>query len=148
MRLATDLRVDRLSEMEVFMKSLIVIISLCVSSMAVAKGKKCDDFSKFTDVNATEMATIVKAKSATVIDVNSEESFKKSRIPGAIHFATNKTNFSGVLPKDKNAMIVAYCGGKSCTAWQKAAQAACEMGYKNIRHFSEGITGWKKIKKS
>jgi len=31
-----------------------------------------------------------------------------------------------------------------CNAWQKAATAACEMGYTNIRHFSPGITGWNK----
>jgi rhodanese-related sulfurtransferase len=35
-----------------------------------------------------------------------------------------------------------------CTAWQRAAKAACEMGYTNIRHFSEGIKGWEKSNKS
>ena len=59
----------------------------------------------------------------------------------------NKGQLGKVLPKDKSAPIVAYCGGKMCTAWHKAAKAACEMGYTNIRHFSAGITGWNKMKK-
>jgi rhodanese-related sulfurtransferase len=41
-------------------------------------------------------------------------------------------------------MIVAYCGGPACTAWKKAAQDACKLGYTNIKHFKEGISGWKK----
>ena len=107
----------------------------------------CTDFSKYGDVPTMEMQKIVKAGGATIIDVNSDASFKKNRIPGAIHFASNQKMLGKVLPKDKNTPVIAYCGGKSCTAWQKAAKMACEMGYKNIRHFSEGITGWKNIKK-
>jgi rhodanese-related sulfurtransferase len=48
-----------------------------------------------------------------------------------------------VLPKDKNALIVAYCGNPKCTAYQAAAKAAKKLGYKNIKHLSAGISGWK-----
>lgn len=109
--------------------------------------KDCIKYEAFTDVPADEMKKIVKAGNATIIDVNSMDSFKDARIPGARHFASNKAEFAKILPADKGAPIIAYCGGKSCTAWQSAARMACEMGYKNIRHFSEGIRGWKKISK-
>jgi rhodanese-related sulfurtransferase len=118
-----------------------VLIFLCCGLFAQAN--TCTDYKKFSDVPLTEMQQLVVSKSATVIDVNSDASFKKSHIPGAIHFGSQKDKLATLLPKDKNAMIVAYCGGKSCTAWQRAAKAACEMGYTNIRHFSEGIKGWK-----
>jgi rhodanese-related sulfurtransferase len=94
------------------------------------------------------LETLVADKNVTIVDVNSKDSFKEARVPGAIHYKTNKGTFAKVLPKDKSAMIIAYCGGKSCTAWKDAAIAACEMGYTNIHHYSEGIKGWKKRKKT
>ena len=106
------------------MKLCLMIALLFSANTVFSKGKSCTDYDKFADVTPTEMTKIVTAKSATIIDVNSNKSFKKSRIPGAIHFAANSKNLSKVLPKDKNAMVVAYCGGKMCTAWQKAAKAA------------------------
>lgn len=132
---------------------LLVVLSLILGFQAVhakeaATTQDCTKYEKFSDVPTMEMQKIVKAGAATIIDANSIDSFKKSRIPGAKHFATNRTNLAKILPKDKNAPVIAYCGGKSCTAWQSAAKMACEMGYKNIRHFSEGIRGWNKTKKS
>lgn len=129
------------------MKALLIIVCLTLSSVSFAKGKNCEDVKQFTDVSMKEMKDIVSKSSATIIDVNSNSSFKKSHIPNAIHYASNKEKLGTMLPKDKNQMIVAYCGGKMCTAWERAAKAACEMGYTNIRHFSEGITGWNKSNK-
>jgi rhodanese-related sulfurtransferase len=129
------------------MMRLFFILTLVISSAAFAKDKKCENFDRYTDVNMTEMQKLVTDSKATIIDVNTEESYAKSHIPNSIHFASNKENFAKVLPEDKNQLIVAYCGGKMCTAWKQAAQKACELGYKNIKHFSEGITGWDKSKK-
>lgn len=130
------------------MKTNLIIAVLLSSSLSFAKAKNCDNFDQYKDISMTEMKTIVAKKQATIIDVNSDKSYAKNHIPKAVHFNAHKNNLAKVLPKDKNAMIVAYCGGKMCTAWQKAAQKACEMGYTNIKHFSEGITGWTKAKKS
>lgn len=126
------------------MKLLMILSLVFVGTSSFAKGKNCTDYSQFSDVTMTEMQTLVKDQKATIVDVNSDKSFASTHIPGALHFGANKDNFAQVLPKDKGSMIVAYCGGKMCTAWQKAAKAACEMGYTNIRHFSEGIKGWDK----
>ena len=114
--------------------------------MVFAKAKDCTNYDQFTDVSQTEMTKLVSESGATIIDVNSKKSYAKAKIPGAIHYASNEKNFAKVLPKEKDSLIVAYCGGKMCTAWQKAAKAACEMGYTNIKHFSEGLRGWKKMK--
>ena len=45
--------------------------------------------------------------------------------------------------KDKNSPIVAYCGNPRCQAYQAAAKAASKLGYKNVKHMSAGIAGWK-----
>lgn len=124
------------------MKFLIITVTLFTAQTLWAKAHNCADYSQYKDVSKVEMQKIVKAKSATIIDVNSDESFKEKHIPGAHHYASNKNKMNQILPKDKKAMVIAYCGGKMCTAWQRAAKAACEMGYTNIHHFSEGIKGW------
>lgn len=126
------------------MKMMILVLSLLAAPLAMANTAKkdCMNYKMYTDIPMTEMKTLVEKKSATVIDVNTKASYESSHIPGAIHFSTEEKNLAQKLPTDKNALIVAYCGGKSCTAWQKAAKLACEMGYTNIKHFSEGIKGW------
>jgi rhodanese-related sulfurtransferase len=50
---------------------------------------------------------------------------------------------ASVLPKDKHALIVAYCGNPRCPAYRAAATAAKKLGYKNIKHLTAGIQGWK-----
>lgn len=113
----------------------------------VNQNEQCADYEQYKDVNMDEMKKIANNGSAKILDVNSLNSYKRSHIKGAHHFKTvvKKENLVTILGEDKNVAIVAYCGGKLCTAWQEAAKTACEMGYKNIRHFSEGISGWDKI---
>ena len=53
-------------------------------------------------------------------------------------------NLAKLLPKDKNTLVVAYCGGPGCSAYKRGAAAAEKLGYKNIKHLSAGISGWKK----
>ena len=48
------------------------------------------------------------------------------------------------LPKDKNGLVVAYCGNEQCGAYKAAAAKAAELGYTNVKHYSKGIAGWKK----
>ena len=69
---------------------------------------------------------------------------QKAHIPGAIDFSSQAENLHKLLPKDKETLIVSYCGGPSCRAYLKGAKAASLLGYKNIKHLSAGISGWKK----
>ena len=105
---------------------------------------ECAKEEHYPMVTKAELEKMVQEKSAFVIDVNSDESFKEEHVPGAIHYKTSEAKFATLLPKDKAATIVAYCGGPACTAWKKAAEKACMLGYTNIKHFKEGISGWKK----
>ena len=95
------------------------------------------------EIALDELKKIVETKGATIIDANGTEMYKAGHIPGAIHFAKHESNLASVLPKDKNAPIIAYCGGPLCTAWEDPAGKAKALGYTNIRHFKGGIKGWK-----
>lgn len=100
----------------------------------------------FADISIKDLKTAIAAKKVTIIDVNGSDSFKKGHIPGAVNFDSVKDSLVKVLPKDKDALVVAYCGGPSCGAYQAAAKAARELGYTNVKHLSAGISGWKEAK--
>jgi len=103
---------------------------------------------EYPDISITELKEKIEAKEVTVIDVNGTRSYEAAHVPSAIDFASNKDELAKLLPEDKGALIVAYCGGPSCSAYQRAANAAKEMGYTNIKHMSAGMSGWLAAKES
>ena len=98
---------------------------------------------EFTDISINDVNKLAESKSAVIIDVNGDDSFKAGHVPGALNFAAIKDNLATSLPKKKDALIVAYCGNPKCGAYLKAAKAAEKLGYTNIKHMSAGISGWK-----
>lgn len=123
---------------------LICFAVVAVFGLQAAWADNCKDDSRYPTVSKAELASLVQKKAAFVIDVNSEDSFKESHIPTAIHYETNQKTLAKMLPEKKDALIVAYCGGEKCTAWKRAAVEACKLGYTNIKHFKPGISGWNK----
>ena len=99
---------------------------------------------KVAAISHADLQAAIASKSVTLLDANGSDSFKEARIPGAIDFEANEKKLAAVLPKDKNALVVAYCGNQYCTAYQAAASAAQRLGYTNVKHYSPGIDGWKK----
>lgn len=95
------------------------------------------------DISITELKKAMADKEVTIIDVNGSETYAKGHIPGSIDFIAVKENFASKLPSDKGALIVAYCGSEKCSAYAKAAQAAKDLGYTNVKHFTPGLKGWK-----
>lgn len=48
-----------------------------------------------------------------------------------------------MLPKDKSALVIAYCGSPMCGAWHEGAEAIAALGHTNVKHFKGGIKGWR-----
>ena len=123
-------------------------LSLALIALAIAllpsavRADKAPAKTDYPDVTIKDLKTAIEKKEVVVIDVNGTETWEKGHIPGAIDFEANEEKFASVLPKDKNALIVAYCGGPKCTAYQRAAKKAEALGYKNVKHLSAGISGW------
>ncbi len=119
------------------MKKLIALLaSLLLACTVFASG--------YPDVSIKEVKALVVAKSAVIIDVNGSESYAAGHVPGALDFDKIEKNLAAALPADKSTLIVAYCGGPMCQAYQAAASAAVKLGYKNVKHMSAGIAGWTK----
>jgi rhodanese-related sulfurtransferase len=95
------------------------------------------------DISHEDLSKAVEAKTVVLIDANGSASYKSGHIPGAIDFEAEKAELATKLPKDKNALVVAYCGGPKCAAYKAAAEQAVALGYTNVKHYSKGIAGWK-----
>lgn len=118
------------------MKKLLGLFAAAVFAFSVFAGE-------FPDISINELKKAIAEKKVTVIDVNGTESWQKGHIPSAIDFETNEEKLAKMLPQDKNALVVAYCGGPKCMAYKQAANVAAKLGYKNVKHLSAGISGWK-----
>ena len=118
------------------MKKLLALLVTAAVAVSAYAGE-------FADISINEVNKLAESKSAVIIDVNGDESFKAGHVPGALNFAAIKDNLAASLPKKKDALIIAYCGNPKCGAYLKAAKAAQKLGYTNIKHMSAGISGWK-----
>ena len=102
----------------------------------------------FPDISVKELQKALEKGNVAVIDVNGARTFDKGHIPTAIHYSSSKDKLSSLLPKDKNTLVVSYCGGPSCRAYKRGAEAAVKLGYKNVKHLSAGDfrleKGWSK----
>ena len=118
------------------MKKLLTLLFSLLFTASVFAGE-------FPDITITDLKKAIADKKVTVIDVNGSDSFKAGHVPTAIDFDAASDKLADKLPKDKNALVVAYCGGPSCGAYKAAATKAKELGYTNVKHLSAGISGWK-----
>ncbi len=115
------------------------LIALCAAAMVAAAVYAAE----VPQITIPELKTAMAEKKVTLLDANGTEEYSKGHIPGAIDFSAESKKLASVLPKDKNALIVAYCGGPKCKAYQSAAKAAEKLGYTNVKHLTAGISGWK-----
>lgn len=117
-------------------------LSLLAALAAVPLLALADD--AFPSISTDDLKAAIAGKQVTLLDVNGSESYSEAHIPGAVNFETAATDLAKVLPADKNALVVAYCGSERCTAYKAGAEAAKKLGYTNVKHYSKGIAGWKK----
>lgn len=117
------------------MKKFLAFVASATLAFAAFAGE-------YADISVSEVKAAIKAKKITLIDVNGSESYAKRHVPTAIDFDAAQKDLAKHLPADKDALIVAYCGGPKCSAYKAAADAAAKLGYKNVKHMAAGISGW------
>ena len=117
-------------------KLLAMVCTLALGTLAIAEDK-------YPDISHDELKSAIATKKVTLLDVNGSDTYAKGHIPGAIDFTKAQDSIASKLPSDKSALIVAYCANENCTAYQKGAKAAKDLGYTNVKHYAKGIMGWK-----
>jgi rhodanese-related sulfurtransferase len=137
------------------MKRSAIVIFLALSVMLFTAGtplwaaEEEETFTPYTKIVEGEVVKeIVDGKAmGLVIDSRPKQTmYDKEHIPGAISLPTSQfEKMKGLLPADKNALIVFYCGGLKCALSHKAAFKSEEMGYTNVRVYAKGYPDWKQI---
>lgn len=94
------------------------------------------------DISLADLKQAMADKSVVLLDCNGSKSYANGHIPGAIDLESSGADLAKKLPKDKAALVVAYCGGPKCMAYKAGAEAATKLGYTNVKHFSGGTAGW------
>lgn len=97
---------------------------------------------EYPDISISELEEAIKKGEVIVLDVNGTSTYEKGHIPGAIDFRANKEKITDLLGENKDKLVVAYCGGPTCSAYKAGASAAEAAGFKNIKHLSAGLSGW------
>ena len=115
------------------------LIALAVSLVFAASVYAAE----FPDISIGDLKSAMSSQKVILLDANGTDSWQSGHIPGAIDFSAKQDKLSSVLPKDKDVLVVAYCGNPQCPAYHAAAVAAKKLGYKNVKHLVAGIQGWK-----
>lgn len=121
------------------MKKILTLLCAAIMGVTAYAGE-------FPDISITDLKKAIDDKAVTVIDVNGTDSWKAGHVPGALDFDAVEKDLESKLPKDKGALVVAYCGGPGCNAYAAAAKAAKKLGYTQVKHLAAGISGWKEAK--
>jgi rhodanese-related sulfurtransferase len=77
-----------------------------------------------------------------ILNVQTDQFFAGELIPGSRRIALDRLE-DGVKELPKDAEIVTYCAGPACSQSTQAAQKLTELGYTNVRAYTDGLEGWK-----
>ena len=89
------------------MKKILPVLALFLLSLNAIAGS-------FPDIALPELKSAIAAKKVTLLDVNGPVSYANGHIPGAIDFTAHSADLAKVLPANKSALVVAYCGNEHC----------------------------------
>lgn len=92
-------------------------------------------------ISPSDLHQWMQREPVTAIDVNSPQSWRSARVPGARNLDPLAYGESD-LPPDKNAALVFYCSNYLCRKAPNAARRAEKMGYQRVQVMSAGISGW------
>ncbi|MBW1792652.1 MAG: hypothetical protein JRJ14_10430 [Deltaproteobacteria bacterium] len=81
-----------------------------------------------------------------LFDARPARRFGGGHIPTSVTAFPKDKNFLNLLPEDKAALVVFFCGGPTCPYTGKAVAKAQKAGYTNLKGFQAGMPGWKKAK--
>jgi rhodanese-related sulfurtransferase len=65
-----------------------------------------------------------------LVDVRSEERYRESHVPGALHMLVGKMTRSRLEAWPDDTLFVVYCAGPHCTGTDKAPRCLSEIGRK------------------
>jgi rhodanese-related sulfurtransferase len=92
-------------------------------------------------ISPTRLHQMLQTQPVTIVDVNARPSWIKAHVPGALNLDPSDFAYNDV-PSGKESTLVFYCSGPMCRKAPNAARRANQMGFKNVKVMSAGISGW------
>ncbi len=77
-----------------------------------------------------------------LLNVQTDQFFAGELIPGSRRIPLDGIE-QGVRGLPKDTEIVTYCAGPACSQSTQAASKLSELGYTNVRAYTDGLEGWK-----
>lgn len=93
-----------------------------------------------------QYAVLPKRDDVLIIDARPKaRKYDKGHIPSAVSIPERDFDkMTHLLPKDKDTLLIFYCGGEKCKLSHKSAAKAEKLGYKNIKVYAAGFPDWVK----
>ena len=93
-------------------------------------------------VSNEQFRQISKEKDVVILDVRTSEEFREGYIENAVHIDVLQSDpfkkYIATLPKDKTYLLYCRSGKRSANA----LNIMKELGFTNVKHLQNGITGW------
>lgn len=124
--------------------TLLVLAALAPAS---AQAKEAWMFDDIVDVDfVISKISVPMAEDVMIIDARPyKPKYIKGFIPGAVSIPYSEFDQKKeLLPKNKDALLIFYCGGLKCKLSHKSAKKAVELGYTNVKVFAKGFPEYKK----
>lgn len=102
-----------------------------------------------TEIKTEELHRLISAKTPLfLVDSRPSARYDQAHLPGAhsIPLPVLEKKQAELLPKDKDNLLIFYCGGITCPLSPASATIAKKLGYTNVRVYNEGEPAWSKAK--
>jgi rhodanese-related sulfurtransferase len=132
------------------MKNLILVLSLFVSTLAIAQGTRQSYHDMLKTYYKNTVPTIKSAdlykkvsknESIYILDTREDAEFNTSSIKGAIQVGYDNFDIKSTNSFDKNATIIVYCtiGARS----ENIGERLLKDGFQNVYNLYGGLIYWK-----
>lgn len=128
----------------------LAVILLILAGMIMASPSQAKEpwmFDEIADVDfVISKITVPMAEDVMIIDARPYKTkYVKGFIPGAVSIPFSEFDKkTDMLPENKDALLIYYCGGVKCKLSHKSAHKARKLGYTNVKVFAKGYPEYKK----
>ena len=97
------------------------------------------------EVSTEEVAAILAAGSAIVLDVRSAREYAIAHIPGSVNIWEQEVEQIVQRYPDRAAALVLYCNGPYCGKSRRTSAELLKRGYTKVRRYQLGLPVWRAL---
>jgi rhodanese-related sulfurtransferase len=128
---------------------LVVAVEVAASAAdrppSIAQATLAEPDAVTPEVSTEEVAAILTAGSAVVLDVRSAREYAIAHIPGTVNIWEKEVEQIVQRYPDRAAPLVLYCNGPYCGKSRRTAAELLKRGYTNIRRYQLGLPVWRAL---